>query len=69
MAALTYEGNDPIVFVKISETTFEKRKVDVQEFRDKFVVIRKGLDKNEQLAVTQIFSLKALSRFDKIAEE
>ncbi len=69
MGALTYEGNDPIVFVKISETTFEKRKVDVQEFRDKFAVIRKGLDKNEQLAVTQIFSLKALSRFDKIAEE
>ena len=69
MEALTYEGNDPIVFVKISETTYEKRKVDVQEFRDKFAVIRKGLDKNEQLAVTQIFSLKALSRFDKIAEE
>jgi cobalt-zinc-cadmium efflux system membrane fusion protein len=69
MGALTYEGNDPIVFVKINETVFEKRKVDVQEFRDKFAVIRKGLDKNEQLAVTQIFSLKALSRFDKIAEE
>jgi cobalt-zinc-cadmium efflux system membrane fusion protein len=69
MEALTYEGNDPIVFVKVSETSFEKRKVDVQEFRDKFAVIRKGLDKNEQLAVTQIFSLKALSRFDKIAEE
>jgi cobalt-zinc-cadmium efflux system membrane fusion protein len=69
MEALTYEGNDPIVFVRINETTFEKRKVDVQEFRDKFAVIRKGLDKNEQLAVTQIFSLKALSRFDKIAEE
>jgi membrane fusion protein, heavy metal efflux system len=69
MEALTYEGNDPIVFVRISETTFEKRKVDVQEFRDKFAVIRIGLNKNEQLAVTQIFSLKALSRFDKIAEE
>jgi cobalt-zinc-cadmium efflux system membrane fusion protein len=69
MEALTYEGNDPIVFVKVSEKSFEKRKVDVQEFRDNFAVIRKGLDKNEQLAVTQIFSLKALSRFDKIAEE
>jgi len=69
MEAVTYEGNDPMVFVKISEKVFEKRKVDVQEFRDKFAVIRKGLDKNELLAVTQIFSLKALSRFDKIAEE
>ena len=67
--ALTYEGNDPIVFVKISESTFEKRKVVVQEFRDKYAVVQKGLEKNEKLAVTQIFSLKALSRFDKIAEE
>jgi len=67
--ALTYEGNDPIVFVKISESTFEKRKVVVPEFRDKYAVVQKGLEKNERLAVTQIFSLKALSRFDKIAEE
>jgi len=67
--ALTYEGNDPIVFVKISESAFEKRKVVVPEFRDKYAVVQKGLEKNERLAVTQIFSLKALSRFDKIAEE
>ena len=67
--ALTYEGNDPIVFVQISESTFEKRKVVVPEFRDKYAVVLKGLEKNEKLAVTQIFSLKALSRFDKIAEE
>lgn len=67
--ALTYEGNDPIVFVQISESTFKKQKVVVPEFRDKYAVVQKGLEKNERLAVTQIFSLKALSRFDKIAEE
>ena len=67
--SLTYEGNDPVVFVQISESTFEKRKVIVPEFRDKYAVVQKGLEKNERLAVTQIFSLKALSRFDKIAEE
>jgi len=69
MEALTYEGNDPIVFVQLSDQVFEKRKLDVQEFRDKYAVVRKGLEKNERLATTQIFSLKALSRFDKIAEE
>lgn len=67
--ALTYEGNDPIVFVQINKSTYEKRKVDVLEFRDKFAVIRNGLHKDERLASSQIFSLKALSRFDKIAEE
>jgi cobalt-zinc-cadmium efflux system membrane fusion protein len=69
MEALTYEGNDPIVFVQKSESVFEKRKLDVQEFRDKYAVVRSGLDKNERIAINQIFSLKALSRFDKIAEE
>ncbi len=69
MEALTYEGNDPIVFVQVSELVFEKRKLDVQEFRDKYAVVRSGIDKNEKIALTQVFSLKALSRFDKIAEE
>jgi len=69
MDALTYEGNDPTVFVKVSESTFEKRKIDVQDIRDKYAVVRSGLDKGEHLAVSQVFSLKALSRFEKIAEE
>jgi cobalt-zinc-cadmium efflux system membrane fusion protein len=67
--ALTYDGNDPIVFVQINESTYEKRKVEVGEFRGKQAVVRSGLDRNERLAATQIFSLKALSRYDKIAEE
>lgn len=69
MEALTYEGNDPIVFVQKSDLNFEKRKIEVPEFRGKYAVVRKGLDKNEKIAVSQVFSLKALSRFDKISEE
>ena len=69
MEALTYDGNDPIVFIKVNDSTYEKRKIQVIEFRDKFVVVGEGLEKNEQLVINQIFSLKALSRFDKIAEE
>ncbi len=69
MEALTYEGNDPIIFVQVSESVYEKRKIEIQEFRDQNAVVKNGLEKNEKLAVTQIFSLKALSRFDKIAEE
>ncbi len=69
MDALTYEGNDPVVFVQKSDLIFEKRKVEVPEFRGKYAVVRKGLEKGEKIAVSQIFSLKALSRFDKISEE
>jgi cobalt-zinc-cadmium efflux system membrane fusion protein len=69
MEAMTYEGNDPIVFIKVNESVYEKRKIGVIEFRDKYAVVGNGLEKNEQVAISQIFSLKALSRFDKIAEE
>lgn len=69
MDALTYDGNDPVVFVRVSDKTFEKRKINVQEFRNNYALVKSGLDKNEELAVNQIFSLKALSRFDKISEE
>ncbi len=69
MEALTYEGNDPVVFVRVSDSIFEKRLIKVQEFDGKYAVVQEGLSKNEQLAVSSIFSLKALSRFDKIAEE
>lgn len=69
MEALTYEGNDPVVFVQKADLLFEKRKIEVPEFRGKYAVVRKGLEKNEKIAVSQVFSLKALSRFDKISEE
>jgi cobalt-zinc-cadmium efflux system membrane fusion protein len=37
--------------------------------RDKYVFVRGGLSDMDEIATTKIFSLKALSRFDIIAEE
>jgi len=69
MEALTYDGNDPILFVYISESVYEKRIVKVSEIYDQYAVVEEGLKMGEKIASTQVFSLKALSRFDKIAEE
>lgn len=67
--ALTYDGNKAVVFVKKGTGIFEKRTINVSEIRDKFVFVNSGLSNNEEIASSKIFSLKALSRFDIIAEE
>jgi cobalt-zinc-cadmium efflux system membrane fusion protein len=66
---ITYDGNQAIVFVLKEEGVFEKRNIEVAEMRDNFVFVDKGLKSGEEIAKTKVFSLKALSRFDKIAEE
>lgn len=67
--ALTYDGNDPVVFVKREKGVYEKRFIKVSEIRPQSVFVESGLNKGEEVAVSNVFSLKALSRFDNIAEE
>jgi cobalt-zinc-cadmium efflux system membrane fusion protein len=67
--ALTYDGNQAVVFVKKGNGIYEKRPIEVSEIRDQSVFINSGLNSGEEVAVSNVFSLKALSRFDIIAEE
>lgn len=69
MDAVTYNNNDPIVFVCLSSDTYEMRKVRIREIVNGFAVITSGLNPGEKVAVGQVFSLKALSRFKLISEE
>jgi cobalt-zinc-cadmium efflux system membrane fusion protein len=69
LKALTYDGNNAVVFVKKDESAYEKRNIDIAEIRDQHVIIRSGVHENEELAVSQVFSLKALSRYKQIAGE
>jgi len=67
--ALTYDGDQAIVFVKKSNNIYEKRAIQVDEINDRFVFVESGLSENEEIAITKVFSLKALSRFDIDSEE
>ncbi|MEL7585737.1 MAG: efflux RND transporter periplasmic adaptor subunit [Prolixibacteraceae bacterium] len=69
LKALTYDGNNPVVFIKKDAHTYEKRYIEIGEIRDQHVIVRNGIRENEELAVSQVFSLKALSRYEQIAEE
>ena len=67
--ALTYDGNDAVVFVKKGEGLYEKRIIIVADIGEGSVFVREGLSPGEEVAVSQVFSLKAISRFDIISEE
>lgn len=67
--AITYDVNQAVVFVKLNQETYEKRPVKISEIRDKFVIIESGLSEGEEVAISRVFSLKALSRYHMMAEE
>jgi cobalt-zinc-cadmium efflux system membrane fusion protein len=67
--ALTYDGNDAVVFVRKDAGIYEKRIITIAETGEENLFVSAGLKKGEEVAVTQVFSLKAISRFDIIAEE
>lgn len=68
MDAVTYDGEDAVVFVKHAENLYEKRYLQIAALRDKYAVVQKGLKPREKIAVSQVFTLKALSRYEKFAE-
>ena len=68
MTAVTYDGEQPVVFVKLSDNQYEKRVLQISELKENYAVVQEGLLSGESVAVTQIFTLKALSRYEKFAE-
>ena len=68
MAAVTYDGNKAVVFVKHNENTYEKRFLEISELRDKYAVVQKGVKADDEIAISQVFTLKALARYEKFAE-
>ncbi|WP_347839025.1 efflux RND transporter periplasmic adaptor subunit [uncultured Draconibacterium sp.] len=69
LQALTYDGDQAVVFVKKDANTFERRPIEIVELADDYVYVASGLMPDEEVAVTKVFSLKALSRFELISEE
>jgi cobalt-zinc-cadmium efflux system membrane fusion protein len=67
--SLSYDGNMPVVFVQKETGVFEKRFIRISEIGARHVLLESGLKDGERVASSKIFNLKALSRYDIIAEE
>ena len=55
-------GDQPTVFVKVDDQKFEQRAVTIAYNTGSRTVINAGLKAGEEIAVSQVFSLKALAK-------
>lgn len=69
LSAVQYEGRDATVFVRLDETRYEKRPIRLMKILDERAIVDVGLEEGEEVAVSQVFSLKALGKFEEFAEE
>ncbi len=67
-SAIQYDGERAVVFVALSSSRFEQRAVTVLRMNEETAFIAEGLENGESVAVNQVFTLKALSRFDIYGE-
>lgn len=68
LSAIQFEGNKATVFVQHSPQKYEKRTVDIQRITAQNALIQSGLKPGEKIAISQVFSLKALERYKQFAE-
>lgn len=66
--AIQYEMDQATIFVKKSDNEYEKRAVKVSELTADAAIVLKGLKAGEEVAITQVFSLKALGKYEEFAE-
>lgn len=66
--AVQYEGADATVFVQRSPQEYEKRTVVIDRLTADRAIIKSGLNEGDKIATTQVFSLKALERFERFAD-
>lgn len=69
LSAIQFEGQSAKVFVKRDDLTYENRPVLIQRMLSESAIIESGLSPGEEVAVTQIFTLKALGKFEEFAED
>lgn len=67
--AIAYDADNSVVFVKVDKNRFEQRPVIIKKIYEQSAIISAGLYEEEEIAVNQIFSLKALLRYKDYAEE
>ncbi|WP_020403590.1 efflux RND transporter periplasmic adaptor subunit [Gracilimonas tropica] len=68
LSAIQFEQANATVFVQRSETEYEKRVVEISRMTAEHAILNSGLEPGEKVAVTQVFSLKALERFEQFAD-
>ncbi len=67
-SAIVYDGDISGVFVQVSELEYAFQPIDIIRMYNGMAAVSAGLKQGDRVAVNQVFSLKALLRFEKFAE-
>lgn len=62
LESIIYQGEEPFVFVRQSELKYILRPVRVKKSTEKMAIIEEGLNPGEEIAISNVFDLKALSQ-------
>jgi cobalt-zinc-cadmium efflux system membrane fusion protein len=68
LKAIQYEGDDAAVFVKVGDRKYEKRIIHINRIAGDYAIVKSGLELGNEVAVSQVFALKALSKYGEFAE-
>lgn len=68
LAAVEFEGEQATVFVRRDPLNWERRPVGVGRMTGVSAFITSGLAEGEEVAISQVFTLKALARFEQYGE-
>ncbi len=68
LSAVQFEQTEATVFVQVSGLEYEKRTVQLARITADHAILNGGLEPGEKVAITQVFSLKALERFEQFAD-
>ncbi len=67
--ALSYNGDAAVAFVKTGPETFQQRTLTLGPARTDSVPVLAGLEPGDEVAVSNVYDLKALARFEQYGEE
>jgi len=68
LSALGNEGDRAQVFLKTDENTYQNHAVTIHRITSGDVIVDVGLQGGEEIAISQVFTLKALSKLDEVEE-
>jgi cobalt-zinc-cadmium efflux system membrane fusion protein len=68
LSAIQYEGEKATVFVRREPTTWEKRYIDIERITPNSAIVSSGLANGDEIAISQVFSLKALGKYEEFAD-
>lgn len=68
LQAIEWEGDKATAFVQVAENQYRRQSMEIKRIVDQYAIIRSGLSAGEHVAISNVFTLKALGKYEEFAE-